>query len=290
MADAESNKRSRYRERRQRLRQQQRQRRVARLWRFALTASLLGGAIYATQLPNWQIRTAERVEIEGNELLADGDLRATLPQAWPLYIWQIEPSLLETALLQHPLLRAVRVRRQLLPPRIRAWVSERQPAAQSDFEGTPGFIDTEGHWVARSYLPGGRLPQDWPTLRVLGVKAHSETDWAELLYVVRRSPVDIAEVDWRSPENLIMSTELGTVHFGPTFGSLPEGERGSSAFALRLAEQLRVLDRMRNLYSECDCTPEDIDRIDLSRPDSPTFELTEAAASARFTTEEADSE
>ena len=285
MVDADNTPTLSIAERRQQIRQASRWRRLRRLWKFTLTAGLLGGAIAIARLPDWRIQPLEDITIEGNRILSDADLRPILPVPDSAYIWQVEPSLLESALLSHPLLRHASVRRHLFPPRIEAWVEERQPVALSDRGGVAGFLDTDGVWVARAHL-SGRSPSDWPTLSVEGIDAHTESAWAELLVVVRRSPVEIAQVDWRSPQNLILHTELGTVHLGPTHSSQStSGELGNSPLAEHLTMQLETLDSMRDLYSQCDCQPEDIAFIDLTRPRSPTFTLTEEAERERFQTD-----
>ena len=206
-------------QRRQQLRQKKRRNFRSRIWRFAATAGLLAGGIYCARLPMWKIQHPEGIHIEGNQILADGDVLEYFPPLDTLYIWQVEPKQLETALLNHPLLKTVRVRRQLFPPRISARVQEREAIAVGDVAGTSGFIDTEGQWLDRAALPEGEAPADWPTVTAMGWQQDRETDWAELLLTLQQSSVAIQTVDWRSSANLVLQTELGEVHFGP----LPEG-------------------------------------------------------------------
>ena len=274
--------------RRQQLRQKMRRNLRSRIWRFALTAGLLAGGIYCTRLPVWKIQQPNSFRIEGNRILADSDILESLPPLDSLYIWQVEPSQLELAMLSHPLLQAATVRRQLIPPRILARVQERQAIAVGDVAGVSGFIDTEGHWLDRAALPEGKIPEDWPALKAMGWQKTRETDWAELLFVLQHSTVAIHEVDWRSSANLILQTDLGEVHFGPVpEGTLPDTPRGQSPLGHAVRERLESLHQLQPLYdSICDCQPEDVEYIDLSQPHFPTLSLTDSAAKARFSESE----
>ena len=275
----------RKRMRQQQMRQSARQRQLKRLWKFVCTAGLLGGAIAIARLPDWRIQPLEDIAIEGNRILSDADLRPLLPVPEDVYLWQVEPTDLEAALLNHPLVRQAHVRRHLFPPHIEAWVEERRPVALSTRGGISGFLDRDGVWVARVHV-GGRQPSGWPELSVIGVEQHEPDEWAQVLGEVVHSPVRIDQINWRSPQNLILQTELGEVHLGPTrTGLRTSGGRGRSPLSDRLAHQLQVLDSMRSLYRQCDCQPDEIVHIDLTRPQSPVLTLTEAAEQRRFQTE-----
>jgi cell division protein FtsQ len=69
----------------------------------------------------------------------------------------------------------------------------------------------------------------------------------------------VFEVDWQNPGNLILTTELGAVHLGP--------------YSSRIAEQLTVLDKMRQLPKQLDLSQ--IAYIDLKNPTSPMIHIPE---------------
>jgi cell division protein FtsQ len=75
---------------------------------------------------------------------------------------------------------------------------------------------------------------------------------------IQQSPIAITEVDWRDPNNLILQTELGTVHFG--------------LYGANFGTQLQALDRLRNLPEHPQFKK--MDYIDLRDPNSPYLHLT----------------
>ena len=103
-------------DRRQQVRSANRKRRFRCAWKFCLSAGLLAGAVSMARLPEWRITSLEDITIEGNQVLSDAELRPILPIIESTYIWQVEPSRLEAALLRHPLLRQATVNRHLFPP------------------------------------------------------------------------------------------------------------------------------------------------------------------------------
>ena len=270
-------------ERRQHVRQQLRKQLQSRLWRWTLTAGLLAGGIYAARLPMWRVQLATSIQVNGNERLEERDILAFVPPIDSLYIWQVEPRQVELALLENPFLKAVSVRRQLFPPHISARVEERQAIALGEVAGTPGFIDTEGQWVDGTDLPA-EAKADWPTLTAIGWEPNQTRDWAELLFVLQHSALEIRTVDWRTPSNLILQTELGEVHFGPIpEGTHPNTPLGHSPLAQAVRERLQGLHQLSNLYDgSCECQPSDVLYINISQPRFPSIALTESAANARF--------
>ncbi|MEM9534718.1 MAG: FtsQ-type POTRA domain-containing protein [Cyanobacteria bacterium P01_A01_bin.3] len=283
MPELKSTTRHQLKERQQQVRQQLRQQLQSRLWRWTLTAGLLAGGVYAARLPVWKVQLAHSVEVNGNELLADRDILAFVPPIDSLYIWQVEPHQVEAALLENPFLKTVRVRRQLFPPHISAEVEERQAIAIGSVAGAPGFIDTEGQWISSTDLPPDART-DWPTLTVMGWEPGQKRDWAELLFVLQHSVVEIRAVDWRTPSNLVLQTELGEVHFGQLpEDTHPDTPLGRSPLAHAVKERLQGLNQLSGLYDgPCNCQPSDVEHINISQPQLPTIALTDAAAEVRF--------
>jgi cell division protein FtsQ len=65
------------------------------------------------------------------------------------------------------------------------------------------------------------------------------------------------EIDWQDPMNLILKTELGTVHLGaPSF---------------HLSEKIRVMAQMRHLPVQLNLS--EIEYIDLKNPEYPLVQM-----------------
>ena len=104
-----------------------------------------------------------------------------------------------------------------------------------------------------------------PALRVRGFHPRYRSQWPQLYQALQTSEIAITEVDWRSPSNLIVQTELGQVHLG-VFS--PQ----------RLQTQLATLPRFRSLTDQTNLPA--VDYIDLVRPETPAVKLVNPAASA----------
>ena len=84
----------------------------------------------------------------------------------------------------------------------------------------------------------------------------------------------ISQINWEDPNNLILETEIGTVHLG--------------AYTSKFPEQLRVIDRMRNI-------PEQVDRtqmmyFDLKNPNQPLLQMqSESTDKSRLSEDESTS-
>ncbi|GAC1491125.1 MAG: hypothetical protein NVS2B14_03450 [Chamaesiphon sp.] len=103
-----------------------------------------------------------------------------------------------------------------------------------------------------------------PKLKVIGLSQQSHQYWSEIYHAVSHSPVKVFEIDLQDPVKLIIKTELGKVYLG--------------SYSSRLAEQLGVLDRMRELPTYLD--PDQIDSINLKNPDSPSIQMKKNNSSA----------
>jgi len=71
-----------------------------------------------------------------------------------------------------------------------------------------------------------------PKLKV-GLPEQYRPYWTQLYQAVSRSHIEVIEINCQDPANVILKTELGLVHLG--------------AYSTRLTEQLKVLDKMRQL-------------------------------------------
>ncbi|MBE9128848.1 MULTISPECIES: cell division protein FtsQ/DivIB [unclassified Coleofasciculus] len=257
--------------RRQKLRQARRIKFFQGIWRSLLVSGMAGGLVWAITLPDWVIRQPEQIAIEGNQYLSTPAIRSLLPLSYPQSLLRVEPqSLINSLESQAPIADAT-ITRQLIPPRLIIQVKERQPVAiavpiassqAKAVQSTPevGFLDEQGVWMPQSSYRAMKENVELPTLKVIGSNQHYHSYWSDVYQAVSHSPVKVLEIDWQNPGNLILKTDLGSVHLGP--------------YSSRLAEQLRVLDQMRELPDHI--KPGQIAYIDLKNPDLPVIQMTQA--------------
>ncbi|MGB6167845.1 MAG: FtsQ-type POTRA domain-containing protein [Geitlerinemataceae cyanobacterium] len=259
------------RNRRQHLRRQRGVKSLQTGWRVLVVGGFAGGMFWVTTLPDWVIRRPEQVAIEGNELLSPKSVRSLLNLSYPQSLLRLHPDTLAQQLeAQGPIARAT-VRRKLFPPSLTVDVRERYPVAvaylptstsppkasapvrPSQKSATAGLLDENGVWIPldsyQDLNPGVTLPQ----LKVKGDPQWYGNQWSQVYSAIRKSPVTVAQIDWRDRSNLILETDLGLVHCGPDRHLLPQ--------------QLQALDRMRNLPEKID--PDEIAYLDLKNPDAP---------------------
>jgi cell division protein FtsQ len=98
-----------------------------------------------------------------------------------------------------------------------------------------------------------------PPLKVIGKPESYRPSWSKLYRELKQGPpVNVSEIDWRDPANVILKTELGLVHIGP--------------YSWQFSLQLKTLDRMRSLAK--DSRFNQITYIDLRNPDNPIVQMT----------------
>lgn len=262
-------------QRRRKLRQRRRIRLLQSCWRILAVTSLAGSLVWITTLPAWVIRRSDQVKIEGNQYIPVQTIRSRLPIPYPQSLWRIEPQRIATELQATVPLAEVVVSRQLFPPGLIVQLKERYPVAiaisptssveehsanSPNSKLTPashGLLDESGTWIPLESYTSLNQSLKLPTLKVIGSYAHYQPFWANLYQDVRRSPVKISEIDWRDTANVILTTELGTVHMG--------------SYTSQFAYQLTVLDKMRKLPNYQNS--HQFDYIDLRNPNAPTAHL-----------------
>jgi cell division protein FtsQ len=87
--------------------------------------------------------------------------------------------------------------------------------------------------------------------------------WEKLYTALQQNPLQVSEIDWRSRNNLVLQTELGTVYFGPYTGKVPQ--------------QLKALDEMRKLPQLI--STKKIAYIDLNNPEQPLVQVQDSSKS-----------
>lgn len=253
-------------ERRRKLRRQRKVRIVQASWRLLFVLGIASGSVWVMSLPAWVVRQPQQVEVQGNRLLSTATVQKLLPIAYPQSLWQIQPEAIAQKLKQQAPIAQASVSRQLFPPRLKVQIQERTPVAIAvAADNTTSLLDAQGQAMPlqsfqrlhQSIAERSRNGIALPTLKVLGMQDQYRSQWTTLYQAISTSPVKISEIDWREPTNLILKTELGIVHLG--------------AFSPRLNQQLRSLDRMRQIGSNVN--PTQIAYIDLRSPDSPLVQL-----------------
>jgi cell division protein FtsQ len=271
--------------RRQELRRLRRDRAVAVVWQTVAASSMASFLLWWIAQPAWLIARSEQVNVEGNQWLSDKAVRSLMPLSYPQSLWGIQPqALAEKMELTGPIAKA-KVTRNLFPPSLTVEVAERLPVAvaqptamlrsKSDKEKV-GWLDARGGWMPlESYTAAARSnnsaiepgsdrvrqsQHSLPTLKVIGPLEKYRASWPKFYQGLSGLTVKVFEIDWQDPSNLILKTEIGTVHLGPYSSSLT-------------GSQLKVLDRMRQLPKQLDSSK--IAYIDLKNPAAPIVHLPE---------------
>lgn len=272
MADIPTISRTELAERRRKLRWQRRWRILQTSWQVVAMGGLTVGLIWVVTLPDWMLRDASQIEVEGNKFLSADTVRTLLPIKYPQFLLTLQPKTLTQRLESQAPIAEATVSRHLFPPGLTVRIQERYPVAivyssPTAQSGQPGNVSTESNPVAlldergtfipyESYVSLNRSRQ-LPSLKIVGMQDQYRSQWPSLYQQVSRSPVKILEIDWREPGNLILHSELGTVYCG-SYGS-------------RFAEQIRTLDQLRQLPEKLNS--QKIDFIDLRNPQSPLVKI-----------------
>lgn len=279
MTDIASVSRSDIEQRRRQLRQQRRWRVVQGMWRTAAIGGIAGSTIWVASLPIWFLQQPDQVVIQGNEVLTAETIQSLLPISYPQSLLRIRPQTIATHLEAQAPIEEATVTRHLFPPGLIVEIQERHPVAVLiDASPDPSIpanapptltndpalaanagvslLDEKGFKMSLENYVALNQAAQLPTLKVIGMPDQYRAEWAQLYQDIIRSPIAIFEVDWRQPGNLILTTELGIVHFG--------------AYGSQFEEQIRTLDQMRQIPEILEGQP--IKSIDLSNPDSPLVE------------------
>lgn len=257
-------------QRRQRLRYRRRLRLLQMVWQVLAVGSLAGGLVWVATLPAWVIRRPEQVMIEGNQYLPVQTIRSLLPIPYPQSLLRVAPQAIVDDLKTKAPIAEVAVSRRLFPPGLIVQVKERLPVAiaipvptdatktaKKDTLAKTGLLDEKGIWIPLDIYTSLDQSLKLPTLKVIGDLEQYRHYWSKLYQDISRSPVKISEIDWRNPNNLILKTELGTIHFG--------------AYGSQFNQQLVTLDRMRRLSTHPSFNQ--IAYIDLRSPDAPMVQM-----------------
>ena len=226
------------RERRAALKRKQRTNLLQSLWRTVFVAVLTGGLVWASLLPQWGLRQPQAVTIKGNQYLTAEAIRQLLVEATAEPIITLSPEKIKTTLQQQAPIAQVSVSRELYPSRLTIAVQESPPVAKTVPHPTTvnplgkGYLDANGHWMSQeSYQSSQALTSD--LVKVVGYRPYYRLQWAQIYPKLQAMPLKVKTVNWQNPANLILETELGTVHLG---GNLET-----------FSQQLETLAQLKNL-------------------------------------------
>ncbi|MGY6529413.1 MAG: cell division protein FtsQ/DivIB [Cyanobacterium sp.] len=251
-------------EHRNRLRKERARRNRITVCRFFVAMGVTTGVFWAITHPNWVLSDSEQINIEGNELLSDREVRSLIPLEYPQPILTLSGQYLADELGQRTPLKNITITKKIVPPSLTITVEESLPVAMAYgpqenengqvVMGHLGFISADGIFIDRDmYENLEQYPDKVPSLKMLGNPALYLSYWEELYRLLMASPAPIQEIDWQNPNNIILTTDLGKIHLGP--------------YTSRLSQQLQVLAQLTPITQQI--RREDIIYIDLINPSQP---------------------
>jgi cell division protein FtsQ len=219
-------------DRREKLRRNRQIKIIGAIWRTLTLTGLTGGLLWFLIQPIWVLKSEKDITVSGNQLLSDEAIQSKMQLSYPKSLWRVEPSRLSASLKQQPAITQATVTRRLFPPGLVVKVSEILPVAISQTPTLPdanstnqkqvnGLVDINGvEVITDNYksIPANKLP----TLKLIGSLKECRPFWKELYQAVSNSSVKVMEIDCQDPTNIVLKTELGSVHIGSPTSELPE--------------------------------------------------------------------
>ncbi|MGC8453289.1 FtsQ-type POTRA domain-containing protein [Cylindrospermopsis raciborskii LB2897] len=276
--------------RRRNLRRHRQMKILTAVWRILATSSIAGGMFWIILGPVWVITTPGQILMRsGNQLLPQKTVQRLLQFSYPQSLWRIRPAAIAQSLENQPIIAQAIVNRRLFPPGLNIEIQERLPVAmiqpssksnatncvsnsqvpskkvtspaipcsQSPKRDDINLIDASGNLIPwekyNAFNPQGKLP----ALKVLGSPEQYHPYWVAVYQAIQDNSLNVMEIDFRDPKNVIFKTELGTVHLG-----IP---------VVQLDQKIQRLREMGNLKAKFKSG--EIVYIDLQNPDYPLVQL-----------------
>jgi cell division protein FtsQ len=281
--------------RRRKLRHHRQMKILTAVWRILATSSIAGGMFWMVLAPVWLITTPAQILMRsGNQLLPQKTVQRLLQFSYPQSLWRIKPSAIAQSLERQPTIAQAIVNRRLFPPGLNIEIQERlpvamiQPSSKSNATNCVSnsqasskkvtslpipcsqspkgddinlddinLIDASGNLIPwKKYIafnPQGKLP----ALKVLGSPEQYHPYWVTVYQAIQDNSLNVMEIDFRDPTNVILKTELGAVHLG-----IP---------VVQLNQKIQRLREMGNLKAKFKSG--EIVYIDLQSPDYPLVQL-----------------
>ncbi|AFZ53842.1 Polypeptide-transport-associated domain protein FtsQ-type [Cyanobacterium aponinum PCC 10605] len=236
--------------------------------RFLMILSLTGGVFWFITLPNWVIKNSQQIDIEGNNLLSDDEVRSLIPLQYPQSLLKLSTQELGKNLQTLAPVNNVVIQKELFPPHLKISLEEKKPVAIAlapEIEEktnkltiqTIGYLDEDGVFVSNEvYHNLKENPEQLPTLKIIGAPQTYLPYWQELYGFLTQSTVKINTVDWQNPTNLVLLTDLGKIYLG-------------AYTQKKFPQQLMVLEKLKVITAQV--RREDIIYIDLTDPEIPSI-------------------
>lgn len=226
------------------------------------------GLFWLISLPKWVITSSSQLDVLGNRRVSADTVKSLTGLSYPQSLWELSTQQLRNELKNTPPIADAAVMRRLLPPRLTIEIEERVPVAvvlsNSDLRqkilapiAVIGFLDQQGVFIPSKYYDNRNSNFSTPKLKIIGFSEQNKIYWSELYSLVSQSRLDIYEIDWRDPNNLIIKTSLGIIYLG--------------ANRSLLTKQFNTLNNLTQLPSELN--PDRIINIDLNNPEAPLINL-----------------
>lgn len=255
--------------RRKKLRQKRQMKIIQAIWQTFAVSSLAGGLLWMATQPMWVLKTPKDIEISGNHLLSSEAIESLLVLSYPQSLWRIEPYRIAESLKQQPTIAQAIVTRRLFPPGLIVQINERVPVAIAESRQeqrntdtgnkkvSVGLLDASGVWIPLEKYTSLNSSLRLPSLKVFGSPEHYRPYWTQLYQALTQSSVNVMEIDFQDPTNLILKTELGNIHLG--------------APSSLLSEKIKVMAQMRHLPAQLNLNQ--VEYIDLKNPESPLVQM-----------------
>ncbi|AUC61598.1 cell division protein FtsQ [Cyanobacterium sp. HL-69] len=249
---------------RDKLRKERARRNRIAVCRFFVAVGVTTGVFWVITHPSWVLRSGEQINIEGNELLSDKEIRSLIPVQYPQPILTLSGQYLADELGEKTPLKNITITKKIAPPSLTITVEENPPVAMAygpeDNENGQvaishlGFISADGVFMEKDmYENLEQYPEKIPSLKIFGNQGLYLSYWEELYRLLAVSPIPITEINWQNPNNIILTTDLGKVHLGP--------------YTSRLPQQFEKLGKITSITQQI--RREDIIHIDLINPNQP---------------------
>ncbi len=236
--------------------------------RFLLIVSFTGGVFWFVTLPNWVIKNSQQIDIEGNNLLSDDEVRSLIPLQYPQSLLQLSTQELSNNLQTLAPVKNIVIQKELFPPTLTIRLEEKKPVAIAlapEIEEKTnkltiesiGYVDEDGVFVSNQvYKNLKENPEQLPKLKIIGMPRTYLPYWQELYSFLSQSTVKINTIDWQNPTNLVLLTDLGKVYLG-------------AYTSKKFPEQLMILEKLKPITQQV--RQEDIIYIDLTDPEIPSI-------------------
>ena len=229
------------------------QRRSVRLslWRSCFTIGCTLALGLAATVPSSQIKTKKQINVDGETLVSEKKIRQALNFTYPQFIWSVNGMDLAHKIESIPSVKAVKVNKQIIPPRINILVREKAPVALATSQGKVGFLNSEGEWIEQQFYDNINTKSPLPELKVINYKVQFKQPWVKIYQLISLYPeLKISEVHWQASGSVSLETKIGQIFLGSE--------------SSRLSQQFKIISQLKNLPERIEQS--EIAYIDLSNP------------------------